>query len=58
MHYKFSLSEEAENDILESYVWYEQQRAGLGEEFLKSLDKALISISKNPESYRIRFKKK
>ncbi len=54
----YVLSHEAENDILEGYFWYEQQNVGLGEEFLESLDKAHVVISKNPESYQIRYQKR
>jgi len=35
---------EAELDIAEAYVWYEGRRAGLGEEFLSSVDACLESI--------------
>ena len=58
MPYNYSLSQEAEEDILEAYIWYEQQRAGFGEEFLESLDKAHQAIIQNPATYRIRYKKK
>lgn len=58
MSYSYNLSQEAEDDMLEAYVWYEQQRLGLGEEFLTSLDKARDSILQNPISYRIRYQKK
>jgi hypothetical protein len=29
---------EAEADIADAYIWYEGRRAGLGEEFLSSVD--------------------
>lgn len=58
MPHNYSLSREAEDDMLEAYVWYEQQRAGLGEEFLESLDKAREAILQNPATYRARYKKK
>jgi plasmid stabilization system protein ParE len=54
MPYNYNLSQEAENDMLEAYTWYEQQRVGLGEEFLESLDKACQSIIQNPAGYRTR----
>lgn len=43
--------------MLEAYLWYEQQKTGLGEEFLESLDKAHQSIIQNPSTYRTRYKK-
>ncbi|MBS1508091.1 MAG: type II toxin-antitoxin system RelE/ParE family toxin [Bacteroidetes bacterium] len=58
MPFSYNLSREAEDDILEAYIWYEQQKSGLGEEFLDSLDKARYSILQNPATYRIRYKKK
>lgn len=58
MLYKYQLSEEAESDVYEAYVWYEKQREGLGEEFLEALDSAKEAIINNPKTYRIRYKKK
>jgi toxin ParE1/3/4 len=58
MPYSYNLSLEAEDDILEAYVWYEQQKSGLGEEFLDGLEKARYSVLQNPATYRIRYKKK
>ncbi|GAA5031360.1 hypothetical protein GCM10011506_20960 [Marivirga lumbricoides] len=58
MTYNYQLSEEAESDIYESYVWYEKQKTGLGEEFLRVLDAAEKAILNNPKTYRVRYKKK
>lgn len=58
MPFNYNLSQEAEDDMLEAYIWYEQQNPGLGEEFLESLDKASLAIVQNPDTYRIRYKKK
>lgn len=55
---KYNLSKEAEDDMFEAYLWYEQQKPGLGEEFLESLDKARQSITRSPSTYRTRYKKK
>jgi len=40
MAYNYRLSEEAEADVRDSYLWYEQQKVDLGEEFLMALDAA------------------
>ncbi len=40
MPLNYQLSEEAESDVYKSYLWYEKQKTGLGEEFLKELDAA------------------
>lgn len=36
-------------DIEDAFVWYEQQRRGLGSEFLKIVDDALIAIQRAPQ---------
>jgi plasmid stabilization system protein ParE len=44
---------EAEQDITEAYVWYDGRRAGLGEEFLGSVDACMESIRRHPEMYPV-----
>lgn len=58
MPYNYRLSEQAESDVYETYLWYEKQRAGLGEEFLDVLNAADKAITDHPTAYRIRYKKK
>ena len=43
------IAPEAERDIAEAYRWYEQRRAGLGEEFLGCVDACVQSIARSPE---------
>ncbi|RAI84418.1 type II toxin-antitoxin system RelE/ParE family toxin [Algoriphagus yeomjeoni] len=57
MLYNYQLSEEAEYDIYESYLWYEKQSQGLGEDFLESIEAAERAIIQNPETYPICYKK-
>lgn len=38
---------EAEADALEAYRWYSEQLAGLGEDFLAGIDRALENIRAN-----------
>ena len=40
-------------DIAEACVWYEGRRAGLGEEFLSSVEACLESIRRWPEIYPV-----
>jgi plasmid stabilization system protein ParE len=47
------IAPEAELDIIEAYFWYEGRRAGLGEEFLSSVDACLESIRRRPEMYPV-----
>lgn len=39
-------------DISDAHAWYEEQRAGLGNEFLTAVDHTLKYISEFPETYR------
>ena len=42
---------EAETDIGEAFGWYENQRPGLGEEFLSCVDACIKKICRTPEIY-------
>ena len=53
MPVELAIAPEAELDIAEAYVWYEGRRAGLGEEFLTSVDACLESIRRRPEMYPV-----
>lgn len=46
---------EAEQDLNEAYDWYEQRRAGLGEDFLSCVDACIQSICRTPALYAILF---
>ncbi|MFN8275961.1 MAG: type II toxin-antitoxin system RelE/ParE family toxin [Chitinophagales bacterium] len=39
---------EFEADLKESYLFYEQQRAGLGDDFILAVEAALAEIYRNP----------
>src|ERR1017187_1836316 len=47
------IAPEAELDIAEAYIWYEGRRAGLGEEFLSSVDACMESIRRQPGMYPV-----
>jgi plasmid stabilization system protein ParE len=53
MPVELAIVPEAELDMAEAYVWYEGRRAGLGEEFLSSVDACLESIRRRPEMYPV-----
>ena len=40
-------------DIEEAHLWYEKQRAGLGEEFLAAVDSLLSKILAHPTTYPV-----
>lgn len=50
MKYSVSIYSEAEEDIDNAFVWYEQKQIGLGESFYKSINTSVTYISKNPFS--------
>ncbi len=45
------LAPEAEVDLTGAYIWYEQQRPGLGEEFLSAADACMEGIRRHPEMH-------
>ncbi len=47
------IREEAEVDLSDAAIWYEQQRAGLGQEFLDRTLSVLESLPDHPTQYPI-----
>ena len=47
------VSPEAENDLNEAFLWYENKFSGLGLEFLLCVDAVIESIERNPQIYPI-----
>ena len=43
---------EAERELADAYAWYEEQRPGLGEEFLACVEAALAQARRNPRLYQ------
>jgi hypothetical protein len=46
-----SYAREAEADIAEAAIWYERRCAGLGAEFVRSVDACFALISRQPEVF-------
>jgi toxin ParE1/3/4 len=44
---------DAERDIAEAYRWYEEQRIGLGADFLLCVEEGLAKIQRAPEAYPV-----
>jgi len=55
MIYELLLSDETRLDIFDAFLWYEEQREGLGVEFELCLDAGLSRIQDNPFRYQIRY---
>jgi len=51
MTYILEVKDEAKLDIIEAYLYYEEQRTGLGEEFLEHLDSYFERITANPKHF-------
>jgi plasmid stabilization system protein ParE len=51
MSARLVVAPEAALDIVGAYGWYEDRRAGLGEEFLTSVEARLENIRRQPEAY-------
>jgi len=56
MNYKLIVRPEAEKELEEAFVWYEQQIVGLGNQFLLAVDAAINSIQRNPLQYPVIYK--
>ena len=51
MSYSLEIKNEANLEITEAYLYYENKQIGLGEEFLSHLDIYFARIKKNPEHF-------
>lgn len=54
MPFSLRLNEQAHEEFIQAYEWYEEKRAGLGIQFLTSVEKRLQQISENPGYFGIR----
>ena len=43
---------EVGRDLAGAYGWYEEQRAGLGEEFIAAVDATFDAVERFPEAFR------
>ena len=56
MTYDVRLREEAEQDLTEASVWYQEQQRDLGHEFIDEVSTTLQSIQNSPLSYPIVYR--
>lgn len=56
MIYSVFFSPKAQEDIIESISWYNQEKENLGFEFYDQLNEKVSLLVKNPQHYSIRFK--
>lgn len=53
MNHPLTLLPEARNDVAEAYLWYEEQSLGLGLDFLRCVEVALLSVQRTPLLYPV-----
>ena len=56
MSYGLVIRKRAEKHADEIYHWYQNQRSGLGDDFLLCLEAILFTINKNPLLFQVRYK--
>ena len=56
MKYRLVIQEEARREVIEAFVWYEEQQPDMGEDFLQVLDECYFRILSQPESCRKVYK--
>ncbi len=56
MSYKLIVTPEAERDLEEIVIWYEEQKSGLGSRLIDLVEWKLASITANPLKYQLRYK--
>lgn len=55
MKYQIVISDEARLDILDSFLYYQQQQLGLGAKFENELSKSFEVIIQNPHLFQIKY---
>ena len=56
MNHSISISSRAQKEITEAFLWYEQQRSGLGVQLMLLLEKKLELLQQNPNLYPTVYK--
>ena len=56
MNYQVLVRPEAEEELEQAFLWYENKRKGLGHDFLLQVDAGLSFIQRNPEIHPEEYK--
>ena len=56
MSYTVELTLRAHQDVMETILWYETQRQGLGAEFYSSIERIKEFLTINPEMFEIKYR--
>ena len=57
MNYDLIIRPDAESDVADARSWYEEQRAGLGDDFVLCVEEALERIRRAPEVNAVSYKR-
>ncbi len=57
IEYKLDYHADVENDIYESFLWYEMQEEGLGKKLIANIKQKIAQIVAMPEAYSVKSKK-
>lgn len=58
MAYKLRVRDDARDDIVNGYKWYEDKKENLGIRFIDEVETVMVYISKYPEHFQIKIKNK
>lgn len=53
MRYEVRVRKPAREDLEDAALWYEAQRAGLGNEFIDEVERTFEKIAEMPENFRV-----
>ena len=56
MVYNLSIKQEAQQEILEGFLWYESKNRGLGTRFVAEVERVIEYVSKYPHHFQIKYK--
>lgn len=56
MRFRLIIRPDAEQDLVEARDWYDEQRNGLGHEFISIVDQSLTALSVMPLLYAVEYK--
>ncbi|NOZ69901.1 MAG: type II toxin-antitoxin system RelE/ParE family toxin [Deferribacteres bacterium] len=56
MKYRVIIRPEAEDDLREVFLWYEEKRKGLGYDFLLQVDAGIRFIARNPNIHQTEYR--
>jgi hypothetical protein len=51
MRFPLALRPQAQSELADAAIWYESQRAGLGDDFVSEVENVFDKISKQPDRY-------